>query len=49
MSAEEEKRGCGGEHWRFDASFLRSNGFPLPTSAPALTSISPTSVLKAAV
>lgn len=33
----------------FDASFLRSHGFPLPTSAPAPTSVSPTSVLKAVV
>ena len=32
-----------------DASFLRSYGFPLPTSAPAPTSISPTSALKAAI
>ena len=32
-----------------DASFLGSHGFPLPTSAPAPTSISPTSALKAAI
>ena len=49
MDAEEGKRGCDGEHWRFDASFLRSHGFPLPTSASTPTSIPPTSVLKAAI
>lgn len=32
-----------------DASFLRNHGLPLPTSAPAPTSVSPTSVLKAAI
>ena len=49
MGAEEGKRGCDGEHWRFDASFLRSHGFPLPMSASTPTSIPPTSVLKAAI
>lgn len=32
-----------------DASFLRSHGFPLLTSAPTPTSIFPTSALKAVI